>query len=345
MSDLVTMKSPAPDPPDETSPHTALATAGDGDSSRVGPESTHPATDLIAESSPPVAPAGDAASVSGRNVSAVPPALEVHDLTVSYQRKPVLWNVDLAVPTGKLVGIVGPNGAGKSTLIKAIMGLLPLSSGWVQVNGRPVSGQRDKIAYVPQRESVDWTFPVTAIDVVLMGRYGSVPWYRRIGRKDRQIARACMDKVGMLPFADRQISNLSGGQQQRVFLARALAQESDIYLMDEPFTGVDASTETAIVKLLQELREQGKTVLVVNHDLQTAQEYFDMLILINMRLVAFGPTREVFTPELLQKTYGGRLTILSEVADAVARHEQGVPARNIESDARPAMKMRDPKGE
>jgi manganese/zinc/iron transport system ATP- binding protein len=255
--------------------------------------------------------------------TATVPALEVHDLTVSYHRKPVLWNVDLAVPPGKLVGILGPNGAGKSTLIKAVMGLLPLSSGWVQVFGKPVKAQLDRVGYVPQRESVDWTFPVTAMDVVLMGRYGALPWYRRISRADREKARAAMEKVGMLPYANRQISNLSGGQQQRVFLARALVQESDVYLMDEPFAGVDAATESAIVRLLQELRAAGKTVLVVNHDLQTAREYFDMLILLNMRLVAFGPTEQVFTPELLQKTYGGRLTILSDVAEAVAEAERG----------------------
>jgi manganese/zinc/iron transport system ATP- binding protein len=205
------------------------------------------------------------------------------------------------------------------------MGLIPLSSGWVQVFGQPVDAQRTKVAYVPQRESVDWTFPVTAMDVVLMGRFGSVRWWQRVGRKDRERARACLEKVGMLAYANRQISNLSGGQQQRVFLARALAQESEIYLMDEPFAGVDAATETAIIKLLQDLRAGGKTVLVVNHDLQTAKEYFDMLILLNMRLVAFGATQQVFTPELLQKTYGGRLTILAEVADAVADAERGVP--------------------
>jgi manganese/zinc/iron transport system ATP- binding protein len=266
------------------------------------------------------------AGVSHAGTAPAVPALEVHDLTVSYHRKPVLWNVDLAVPQGKLVGIIGPNGAGKSTLIKAIMGLLPLSSGWVQVFGRAVDTQRDKIGYVPQRESVDWTFPVTAMDVVLMGRYGSVPWYRRIGRKEKQLAREALDKVSMLPYADRQISNLSGGQQQRVFLARALVQASSVYLMDEPFAGVDAATESAIMKLLQDLREAGKTVLVVHHDLQTAREYFDMLILLNMRLVAFGPTEQVFTPELLQKTYGGRLTILSDVAEAVAEAERGTKA-------------------
>ncbi|HEV7300037.1 MAG TPA: metal ABC transporter ATP-binding protein [Tepidisphaeraceae bacterium] len=252
------------------------------------------------------------------------PALEVHDLTVSYHRRPVLWNVDLAVPQGNLVGIIGPNGAGKSTLIKAIMGLLPTSSGWVQVMGQPIGAMRHRVAYVPQRESVDWTFPVTVLDVVLMGRYGTVPWFRRIGKTDKDRARQALDKVGMLPFATRQISNLSGGQQQRVFLARALVQDSDIYLMDEPFAGVDAATESAIVKLLQDLRAAGKTVLVVNHDLQTAQQYFDMLILLNMRLVAFGPIADVFTPELLQKTFGGRLTILADVAEAVARAERGI---------------------
>jgi manganese/zinc/iron transport system ATP- binding protein len=264
----------------------------------------------------------------------LPIALELHDLTVSYHRKPVLWNVDLAIPPGKLVGIIGPNGAGKSTLIKAVMGLLPLSSGWVQVFGQSIENTRERVGYVPQRESVDWTFPVTAMDVVLMGCYGKLPWWRRVGRHQKERAMACLDKVGMRPYAHRQISNLSGGQQQRVFLARALAQDSDVYLMDEPFAGVDAATESAIVKLLQELRAAGKTVVVVNHDLQTAKEYFDMLILINMRLVAFGPTEQVFTPELLQKTYGGRLTILADVADAVAVAEQGRATPKVKANPR-----------
>jgi manganese/zinc/iron transport system ATP- binding protein len=261
------------------------------------------------------------------------PALEIHDLTVSYQRKPVLWNIDLAVPEGKIVGIIGPNGAGKSTLIKAVLGLLPPSSGWVHVYGEPIEQQRDKVAYVPQRETVDWTFPVTALDVVLMGRYGRLRWWQRVSRRDVRIARDCLDKVGMLGYADRQISNLSGGQQQRVFLARALTQESAIYLMDEPFTGVDAATEAAIVTIMKELRKAGKTVMVVNHDLQTAREYFDMLLLLNMRLVAFGPTEEVFTPELLSKTYGGKLTILTDVAEAVARAETGRPSERREPPA------------
>ena len=245
--------------------------------------------------------------------------LEIHDLTAGYDKKPVLWGIDLKVPKGKLVGIVGPNGAGKSTLIKAIMGLVPPSSGWVKIFGKPYSENRRRVGYVPQRESVDWDFPVTVMDVVMMGRYGHVGWFKRPKKVDREIARDCLDKVKMLPFAKRQISNLSGGQQQRVFLARALAQESDVYFMDEPFAGVDAATETAIIALLHELREKGKTLLVVHHDLPTARNYFDQLLLLNMRVVAYGETEEVFTYELLQKTYGGRLTILSEVADAVGQ--------------------------
>jgi manganese/zinc/iron transport system ATP- binding protein len=199
------------------------------------------------------------------------------------------------------------------------MGIVPAAAGWVKVFGAPVSRSHRRVGYVPQRESVDWDFPVNVMDVVLMGRYGRLGLLRRPGREDREVARASLDKVGMLPYADRQIANLSGGQQQRVFLARALAQESDLYFMDEPFAGVDAATEAAIVALLHELRDRGKTILVVHHDLPTARNYFDLLLLLNMRLVAFGPTDEVFTYELLQKTYGGRLTILSEVADAV-RH-------------------------
>jgi manganese/zinc/iron transport system ATP- binding protein len=245
------------------------------------------------------------------------PALEVHDLTVAYHKKPVLWGIDLEVPPGKLIGIVGPNGAGKSTLIKAVMGLVPISSGWVKVFGEPLKKSLPRIGYVPQRESVDWDFPVSVMDVVLMGRYGRLGLLKRPTKADREVARACLDKVHMLPFANRQISNLSGGQQQRVFLARALAQESDLYFMDEPFAGVDAATESAIIELLHELRERGKTMLVVHHDLPTARKYFDMLILLNMRLVAFGATETVFTEELLQTTYGGRLTILSDVAHAV----------------------------
>jgi manganese/zinc/iron transport system ATP- binding protein len=245
--------------------------------------------------------------------------LEIHDLTVAYHKRPVLWGIDLEVSEGQLVGIIGPNGAGKSTLIKAAMGQLPFSSGWVKIFGEPVKKSLKRIGYVPQRESVDWDFPVSVMDVVLMGRYGHLGLLRRPKKADRNIVRECLEKVKMLPYANRQISNLSGGQQQRVFLARALAQESDIYFMDEPFAGVDAATETAIVEILQELKEEGKTLLIVHHDLPTAKQYFDSLLLLNMRVVAYGPTESVFKYDLLQSTYGGRLTILSEVADAVAK--------------------------
>lgn len=250
------------------------------------------------------------------------PALETHDLTVAYHKKPALWGVDLEIPQGSMVGVVGPNGAGKSTLIKTIMGLIPAQAGWVKVFGQSYKKAIRRVGYVPQRETVDWDFPVSVMDVALMGRYGKIGWLRRPGKKDRQVALECLEKVHMAPYRDRQISNLSGGQQQRVFLARALAQESDLYLMDEPFAGVDASTEAAIIELLREMKNQGKTLIVVHHDLTTAKDYFDRLILINMRLVASGPTEEVFNVETLQKTYGGRLTILSDVANAVQKAEK-----------------------
>jgi manganese/zinc/iron transport system ATP- binding protein len=248
-------------------------------------------------------------------------ALEIHDMTVAYHRKPVLWDIDLAVPEGKLVGIVGPNGAGKTTLIKAVLGLVPLASGKVEIYGRPYQEQRRLIGYVPQRESVDWDFPVTVRDVVLMGTYGRLGWIRRPGRPERQIADRCLGQVGMRDFARRQIRQLSGGQQQRVFLARALAQDARVYFMDEPFSGVDAATEAAIIELLQQLRSAGKTVFVVHHDLQTVRSYFDYVILVNMRLVACGPTDTTFTPANLHETYGGRLTILDEAAEAVRQRE------------------------
>ncbi len=247
------------------------------------------------------------------------PVLEVHDLTVSYNRKPVLWDIDLSVPQGSLVGIIGPNGAGKSTLIKSIMGLIPLSSGYVKLFDKSLEEVRDRVSYVPQRESVDWDFPASVFDVVLMGRYAKLGLFRNVRQSDKEIALDCLRKVGMEGFKDRQISQLSGGQQQRVFLARALAQKADLYFMDEPFTGVDAATESAIVDLLREMRSQNKTVIVVHHDLQSAIEYFDWIILLNMRLVASGKTEDVFTTALLQETYGGKLNILAEVSDLVRK--------------------------
>jgi manganese/zinc/iron transport system ATP- binding protein len=249
------------------------------------------------------------------------PALEIHDMTVAYHRKPVLWDIDLVVPEGKLVGVVGPNGAGKTTLIKAVLGLLPLASGKVEIYGKPYDEQRQIIGYVPQRESVDWDFPVTVEDVVLMGTYGRLGWCRRPGRAEREVAAKCLEQVGLTKFAKRQIRQLSGGQQQRVFLARALAQEARVYFMDEPFAGVDAATEAAIIELLQQLRSERKTVFVVHHDLQTVRSYFDYVILLNMRLVACGPTETTFTNANLHETYGGRLTILDEAAEAVRQRE------------------------
>jgi manganese/zinc/iron transport system ATP- binding protein len=245
------------------------------------------------------------------------PPLEIHDMTVAYHRKPVLWDIDLIIPEGKLVGIVGPNGAGKSTLVKAALGLVPIASGKIEFYGKPYDQQRHLVGYVPQRETVDWDFPVTALDVVTMGTFGRLGWFRRPGERERQLAKTCLEQVGMTEFADRQIRQLSGGQQQRVFLARALAQDAQIYFMDEPFAGVDAATEQAIVTLLQALRSRGKTVIVVHHELQTVRDYFDYLILLNMRLVAAGPVAEVFTTQNLQTTYGGRLTILDEAAEAM----------------------------
>jgi manganese/zinc/iron transport system ATP- binding protein len=249
------------------------------------------------------------------------PALEIHDMTVAYRHKPVLWDIDLEVPPGNLVSIIGPNGAGKTTLIKAALGLVPLASGKVEILGKPYRSQRQLVGYVPQRESVDWDFPVTVLDVALMGTYRRLGWFRRPGYAEFKIARDCLEQVELSEFADRQIRQLSGGQQQRVFLARALAQDASIYFMDEPFAGVDAATESAILRLLQSLRSAGKTVFVVHHDLQTVQQYFDWVILLNLRLLACGPVATTFTHENLQKTYGGRLTILEQAAEAVGRRQ------------------------
>lgn len=245
--------------------------------------------------------------------------LSIYDLTVAYHRKPVLWDVSLDLPAGKLVGVVGPNGAGKSTLIKAVLELVPSASGRVLVFGKPYRKARHRVGYVPQRESVDWDFPVSALDVVAMGLYGKIGWCRRVTRKYRDIALAALERVGIADLANRQISHLSGGQQQRTFLARALVQDADLYLMDEPFAAVDAATERAIVQILHDLKSAGKTMVVVHHDLQTVDEYFDHVVLLNMRVVAAGPTKEVFTTENLHKTYGGKLTLLDQASEAMRR--------------------------
>ena len=258
------------------------------------------------------------------------PPLSVDDLTVAYHRKPVIWDVGFDLPVvddsgeGTLVGVVGPNGAGKSTLLKAVMGLVPRASGRVEVFGEPYEDQRHRVGYVPQRESVDWDFPIDALDVVTMGLYRDIGWLRPVRRKHREAAREALDRVGIADLASRQISELSGGQQQRTFLARALVQDADLYLMDEPFAAVDASTEAAIVDILRELRSRGKTAVVIHHDLQTVPEYFDHVVLLNMRVVAEGPVEQAFTPENLQKTYGGRLTLLEEVGHAMRRRERAL---------------------
>ncbi len=240
--------------------------------------------------------------------------LSIHDMTVAYQHRPVLWDIDYAAPAGKLIAIVGPNGAGKSTLIKAVLNLIPSASGSVGFFGQPYGAQRSRVGYVPQRTSVDWDFPINALEVVTMGLYRQIGWFRPVRMKHRQAAMAALDRVGMADYAMRQISQLSGGQQQRVFLARALAQNADLYLMDEPFAGVDAATERAIVEVLRELKIAGRTALVVHHDLQTVPEYFDEVLLLNVRLIASGPVATTFTTENLRTTYGGKLALLDQVA-------------------------------
>ncbi|MCA9004656.1 MAG: ABC transporter ATP-binding protein [Planctomycetaceae bacterium] len=250
--------------------------------------------------------------------------LSVYDLTVAYHRKPVIWDVSFDIPPGKLIGIIGPNGAGKSTLLKAIMDLIPKASGRVQIFGKPYQKNRQRVGYVPQRESVDWDFPVDALDVVTMGLYKEIGWCLPVRKKHKARAMEALERVGIADYARRQISQLSGGQQQRTFLARALVQNADLYLMDEPFAAVDAATEKAIVQILQEMKEAGKTALVIHHDLQTVPEYFDYVILLNMRVIDHGLTADVFTPENLQKTYGGRLTLLEEATETMRRREQSL---------------------
>ena len=254
------------------------------------------------------------------------PALEVTDLTVAYSEKPVLWDIDLHVPAGILMAIVGPNGAGKTTLIKSVLGLLKSAAGQVLIHGKSYADNRKLVGYVPQRGSVDWDFPTSVLDVVMMGRYGNLGWFRRPKQKDRDLALGALNKVGMGDFANRQISQLSGGQQQRVFLARALVQDAQLYFMDEPFQGVDATTERAIIAILKDLNAQGKTVIAVHHDLQTVPEYFDWVTLLNVRRIASGPVSEVFTDENLRLTYGGRVAFLSRAIERRdSREESATP--------------------
>jgi len=234
--------------------------------------------------------------------------LSVRDLTVAYRDTPVLWDVDLEFPAGQLCAIVGPNGAGKSTFIKTVLGLIPKAAGQVRFFGGDLTHARRRIGYVPQRGSVDWDFPTSALDVVTMGLYGRLGWLRRPGRRERDMAMQCLERVSMADLAHRQISQLSGGQQQRVFLARALAQDADLYFMDEPFAGVDVTTERAILEVLRELRNRGRTVVVVHHDLDTVRTYFDWVAILNVQVIASGPVSTTFHQENLRRAYGDRYT-------------------------------------
>ena len=240
--------------------------------------------------------------------------LAIRGMTVAYRGKPVVYDVDFVPPAGRMAAIIGPNGAGKSSLLKAALGIVPSVSGRVSIFGKPLSQARARVAYVPQRAGVDWDFPATVLDVVVMGLYRQIGLLRFAGRREKAQALACLEQVGMAAFAGRQIGQLSGGQQQRVFLARALAQGADLLVLDEPFAGVDAATERAIVQVLRSLKAAGQTIVCVHHDLATVAEYFDHVLLMNVRKVAEGSVAEAFTPETLQQTYGGRLTS-TQVAD------------------------------
>jgi manganese/zinc/iron transport system ATP- binding protein len=246
------------------------------------------------------------------------PAIEAQNVSVSYRVKPAIRNISLRIEAGQLVGVIGPNGAGKSTLLKAIVGLLPLDSGRILIFGEPAAAMRRRVAYVPQKEAVDWDFPVTVEDVVMMGRFGHLGLLERPGRRDRRIVAEALATVEMTELAHRHIGELSGGQQQRVFVARALAQQAEILLLDEPFVGIDAATEQTLFELMRRLKSEGKTVVVVNHDLSIV-ERFDMLVMLNQRLVAAGPTAEVYTTQALHETYGGRLTLLQQAEQLMVR--------------------------
>jgi len=246
------------------------------------------------------------------------PALDIIDLTVGYGSAPVLSGVNVAIPKASQVAVVGPNGAGKSTLFKVLVGLLRPTAGRLLLYGRALDREMKRVAYVPQREEIDWRFPVTVLDVVLMGRYGHIGWLRRPGREDRNLALDCLDRLGMASLAGRPIGELSGGQQQRVFLARALAQQPELLVLDEPFAGVDTPTQEMVLDLLDELRRQGMTLLVSTHDLPLASSRFDRLMLLNRRLVAFGPPREVIDSTVLSDTFGSQILFYREKEGVMA---------------------------
>lgn len=239
-------------------------------------------------------------------------AISVTDLSVSYDRKRVLNNIFLEIEEGHRYGILGPNGSGKSTLLKAMLGLIDDYTGTIQVLGQEVQQVRKRVVYVPQRSEIDFTFPATVRDVVLMGRYPHKRVFQRLNAEDNALAEEAMRELDILNLQDRQIGELSGGQQQRTFLARALAQRADILLLDEPFVGVDIPTEEKIIEVLRKLSAEGKTLMVVHHDLQAVPEYFDHVILLNQRLIAYGPTEEVFTPDMLKSAFGGQLALLQQ---------------------------------
>ncbi len=238
------------------------------------------------------------------------PVITIKDLSVSYERKRVLTNIFLTLDEGHIHGVIGPNGAGKSTLFKAILGLIDINTGSILVKGKPVEETRKIMVYVPQKDEVDWQFPATVLDVVLQGRYPHKKFYQRLSKYDLQVAQQALENLGITHLKNRQIGELSGGQQQRVFLARALCQQAEIFLLDEPFVGVDITTEERIIKILQSLAEEGKTILVIHHDLSTVEAYFDRVILINQRLIAEGDTKLTFTPENIDRTYKAQLSIL-----------------------------------
>jgi manganese/zinc/iron transport system ATP- binding protein len=252
-------------------------------------------------------------------------AIVVEDLNVHYERDTVLWDISLNIPKGSLVGIIGPNGAGKSTLLKAILRIIPAFSGKVELLGLPSFQEaRKKTAYVPQRNTVDWDFPMTAFELVLMGRFGHLGLFQRPKKADREAAFSALQRVGMQEFGCRQIGQLSGGQQQRLFIARALVQNADLFLLDEPFVGVDMATEKAMIALLKTQCEMGKTVCIIHHDLSTVEEYFDRLVLLNTRLVAEGPVKEVYTKENLMRTVGKNQTLFDEAANLNAQKLTGL---------------------
>lgn len=240
-------------------------------------------------------------------------AITVSDLHVSYYGKEVLHNIGFTIPEGRSVGIIGPNGAGKSTLLKSILNLISIDKGEISILGASLKEVRKRIAYVPQRSTIDWDFPITVKDTVLIGTYPTMGVLKRPGKKEKEWALKCLEKVDMIEFQDRQIGELSGGQQQRVFLARALAQRADLFLLDEPFVGIDVTSEEMIVKILKELRDEGKTILVVHHDLNKAEKYFDELLLLNKELIAAGSVKEVYTPRTIAQAYGSQLSFLDEV--------------------------------